>query len=199
MTQAINVNSTPGLFMPTLNFSQGDIGREFILNVVSNDDFHIPLGATVTCVGTKPSGMGFTAPCTFNGDEVTLVATDNETECFTDEAGIFECELHIVYGGEIIGTANFYMDSEPDPHPGGTIDGKTESILPALTILVNKIEAAAESIHNQNVEAVTLEPGEEATAEYNPETNTITFGIPRGSEVSCSDEDSDGNIIITYV
>ena len=198
MSQTINVEATPGLFMPTLHFSQDDIGREFTINVVSHDDFHIPVGATVTCQGTKPSGMGFVAPCTFSGDVVTLVATDTDTECFTDENGIFEVELHIVYGGDIIGTANFYMDSEPNPHPDGTIDGKTESILPALTVMVNEITDAYTSMHTLSVSATTLSPGSSATAVYDPDTNSVTFGIPRGAQLSATDTNADGNIVISF-
>ena len=198
MSQTINVESTPGLFMPTLYFSQGDIGREFTIKVVSHDDFHIPVGATVTCQGTKPSGMGFTAPCTFTGDVVTVVATDTDDECFTDEAGRFEVELHIVSGGDVIGTANFFMESEPNPHPDGTIDGTTESLVPTLTAMVNEITEAYTAMQTLSVSATTLSPGSSATAVYDPDTNSVAFGIPRGSQLTATDTNTDGNIVISF-
>ena len=199
MAQKINVDSRPGAIMPTLYFSQDDIGREFLLEVVSSDGFNIPVGATVKCVGTKPSGFGFTVPCTFSGNTVTLVASDDDDKCFTNEPGKFRAELQIEYNGDNIGTANFLMFSEKNPHPSGTIDDKASEVIPQLTQLVDDIEAAAASIHSLTVTAVTLEPGEDATATYDDENNSIEFGIPRGGEVSCSDPDADGNIIITLI
>lgn len=198
MAQRINVDIVPGLFQQTLFFSQNDIGRTFIIEVVSRSgQFDIPAGATVTCAGTKPSGFGFSVPCTVSGNTVTLEATDTDGEVFTDERGRFQAELVIEYGGDILGTANFWMESEENPHPDGTIDGQAESVLPVLTQLVVRIEEAAESIHELTVEATTLGPGEDATAVYDSDLNKITFGIPRGGDMTCTDEDADGNIVIT--
>lgn len=198
MAQRINVDIVPGLFQQTLFFSQDDIGRTFIIEVVSKDgQFDIPVGASVTCTGTKPSGYGFSAPCTVSGNTVTLEATESDGEVFTDEKGRFQAELVIEHGGDVLGTANFWMESEENPHPNGTIDGQAESALPALTALVVRIEEAADSIHNLTVEATTLDPNDPATAVYDSVLNKITFGIPRGSQVTCTDEDSDGNIVIT--
>lgn len=196
--QRINVNSTPGLIMPTLFFSQNDIGREFEIEVVSSDGYSIPVGATVTCVGTKPSGLGFSVPCIFSGNTVTLEATDTEGQVFTDEKGRFPAELVIEASGDEIHTANFYMQSEPNPHPDGTIDGEAEQLLPILTQMVDEIEQIAEDMHTLTVSAVTIDPTDPAYANYNSTTNSIEFGIPRGSQMNCTDEDSDGNIVITF-
>lgn len=198
MSQKINVNETPGPISPTLYFSQGDIGRVFTLEVVSSEGYTIPPGATVECVGTKPSGFGFSVPCTYTDNTVTLVSSDTEGQNFTDEAGRFRAELVITDGSDVIGTANFYMESERNPHPDGTIDGEAEQTVPILTQLVTEIENIYNSMHALTVSAVTLEPGEDATATYDPVTNEIVFGIPRGSELQATDEDSDGNIVITF-
>ena len=66
-----------------------------------------------------------------------------------------------------------------------------------LTALVDRIEAAADSIHDLSVEAETLEPGEDATATYDEENNEITFGIPRGAQLTAADDGS-GNITLTF-
>ena len=173
MVQTINVSGTPGMFMPSIHYSQGDIGRQFIINV---GDFEIPSGATVECVATKPSGFGFTVEGTVSDNTVTFTTTD----VMTDEAGRFPAELRITSGGNVIGTANFYMWGELDPHPEGTIDGSEGSIVPELTLLVERVEAAASSVLDMEVEAQTLPAGSAATYTYNEEENKAIFGIPEG-------------------
>lgn len=44
----------------------------------------------------------------------------------------------------------------------------------------DRAEAAADSIKNLEAVAVTLPSGESATAEYDPETGVMSFGIPKG-------------------
>jgi len=146
MSQNININETPGLFMPTVYCSQYDVGRTIKFKVTSSEGYDIPSGATVKMEGTKPSGLGFTLNGTVSGNEVTFVSTDGETECFTDEAGIFAAELSILSGTDVIGTANFYIEVEPSPHPTGTTDGKAETVIPIFTQLVERIEAAAADV-----------------------------------------------------
>lgn len=194
MAQKINVNTTPGQFMPTLYYSQGDIGREFEIALVSSDGWNIPAGATVEMVATKPSGFGFTVSGTLAGGVATFVTT----ETMTNEWGRFPAEIRITSSGDVIGTANFYLSGEKDPHPEGTTDGDAETVIPLLTVLVDRIEAAAESIHDLSVEAETLDYDEDASASYDGTNNKLTFGIPRGGEMTVTDPNSDGNIIITF-
>lgn len=165
-----NLSITPNNFPQTLRFSQGDIGRDFTLNLIG---YTIPSGATVKCEGTKPSGFGFTVECTVDGNAVSF----STTEEMTDEAGRFPAQLKITSGGTLLGTANFIMWGEADPHPDGTTDGSQGTIVPELTLLVERIEAAADSVHSLSVEA---EASSEPSATYDSETNTITFGIPTG-------------------
>ena len=138
--QTINVNYTPGLFQPTLYYSQDDAGRVFQINL---EGFEIPSGATVTIQATKPSGLGFTvAADSVDGN----VATFTTTSVMTDENGRFPAELHIVSGNVEVGTANFLMVGERNPHPSGTTDGSQGTIIPELTLLVERVEAAAEAV-----------------------------------------------------
>lgn len=175
MNQTIGVNITPQNFQPTLHFSQGDVGRVFVINVT---DYDIPTGATVTCVATKPSGMGFTVSGTVSGNSVTFTSTAE----MTDEWGRFPAEIRIASGNTLLGTANFLMIGEKDPHPASTIDGTQEELIPQLTLLVNRVEAAAESVHDLTVSATTLTAGSDATATYDSTNNSIAFGIPRGAD-----------------
>lgn len=194
MAQTINVNTTPGQSMPALYYSQGDIGRVFEIKLASSDGWTIPSGATVTMLATKPSGFGFSVAGTLTGN----VASFTTTATMTNECGRFPAEIRITSGTDVIGTANFYLVGEPSPHPDGTTDGDAQSAIPALTVLVQRIEAAAASIHDLSVEATTLAYNADATATYDDESNKITFGIPRGGAMAVTDPDSDGNIVITF-
>lgn len=189
--QNINVNIVPDNFPQTIRYSQGDIGRQFKINVA---DFDIPVGATVKIQATKPSGLGFSVAGVVSENSVTFTTTAE----MTDEAGRFQAELQITSGDDVIGTANFLMIGERNPHPEGTIDGQQGTIIPELTLLVERIEAAAESIHNLNVTAHELAYGSTPTADYDDDTNTIDFGIPDGQEVEIT-HDGHGNVTISFV
>ena len=95
----------------------------------------------------------------------------------TNENGRFPAELSIVSGNTTIGTSNFIFNIERSPHPEGTIDGDAESLLPELTLLVERVEAAASSILDMEVEADTLPAGSQASYSYDEELNKATFGI----------------------
>lgn len=193
--QTIIVDMTPGFRMPTIYYSQGDVGTQFAIDLRSRFGDSFPTGTTVTIQATKPSGFGFSVAATSvtNG-----VATFTTTAAMTDEFGRFPAELKVTKTGLTLFTANFYMDGERNTHPEGTIDGQEGSAIPILTQLVERVEDAAESIHNLSVEAETLAYNEDATATYDGDTNKITFGIPRGGEMAVTDPDSDGNIVITF-
>ena len=205
MPQTITVDATPDEKTihrrPTLYFSQGDVGRAFTINLFSRDGYEVPSGSTVKIQATKPSGLGFSVAATSvtNG-----VASFTSTAAMADEFGKFPAEAMITKSGTVIGTANFNICVERNPHPDGTTDGQSEEVIPELTVLVERIEAAAESIHDLNTTATTLPAGSSATATYNSQTNTIAFGIPKGMDgfltdntIYFTDPNSDGNIVIS--
>lgn len=194
MSQTINLDLTPGLFMPTLYYSQGDVGREYTLNLSTRDGSDIPTGVTATLEFTKPSGFGVSEAVTISGSVVTFTTT----ETMTNENGKVDAQIRLTKSGIDIGTARFWWYGEKRPHPDGTTDGDAESEIPTLTLLVERIEAAADSIHDLSVEANTLAYSADATATYDSGTNKITFGIPRGGAMAVTDTDSDGNIVITF-
>lgn len=98
----------------------------------------------------------------------------------TDEAGRFPAELEITKDSVVIGTANFIMWGEANPHPEGTTDGQQGTIIPELTLLVERVEAAASSVLDMEVVANTLPAGSQATYSYDEDLNKATFGIPQG-------------------
>lgn len=171
--QNLNVNITPDNYPQSLYYSQNDVGREFKINIT---DFTIPVGATVKIQATKPSGFGFSVAGTVSGNSVTFETTDE----MTDEAGRFPAELVIESGAVVIGTANFLMVGEMNPHPEGTTDGSQGTIIPELTLLVERVEAAASSILDMQVVAQTLPAGSQASYSYDEDLNKATFGIPEG-------------------
>ena len=176
------LNLIPAAYLPEIHLSQYDVGRTITFTLKDGaSDYSVPSGASVKVKATKPSGFGFEVACTFNGGTVTLVTTDT----MTPENGRFPAELSIVSGNTTIGTSNFIFNIERSPHPEGTIDGDAETIIPELTLLVERIEAAAEDVDekaelflNLSAEAETLPAGSLATANYSD--GVLTLGIPRG-------------------
>ena len=177
MSQSVNVNMVPGFFSPSLNMSQYDVGRTFVINLVdSNGSYSIPAGATVKLEGTKPSGFGFSLAGTVSGNAVSFTTT----ETVTAEAGIIPCEVSVTSSGTVLGSTNLNLYIEASPHPEGTIDGDAETIIPTLTLLVERVEAAADSVLGRQTVTNTLPAGSQASYSFDEETNTQTFGIPQG-------------------
>lgn len=147
MNQNINVDLIPKFAVyGNLYFSQYDVGREAIINLVNGStEYEIPSGATVTLVATKPSGLGFTQNCTFEGNQITVVCTAE----MTDESGHFPCEIRIANGSLLLGTANFVFNVEKSPHPEGTTDGTADSVINQITIALNTALEEIERAENE--------------------------------------------------
>lgn len=139
MPQTKNINITPGQ-MPTqvVHVSQNDVGREIIFNIKDAEGWYDLTGCTVALAGIKPSGLGYTVAGTVSGHQVTIVTTKQ----MTDEYGSIASELKIASGNNIIGTANIILAVERDPHPDHTTDGSVDTLIPEITILVERVEAA---------------------------------------------------------
>ena len=139
MPQSKNINITPGGETPILHVSQGDIGRSIILNVKDGDSFYDLAGCAAALVGVKPSGLGFSVSGTVSGHTVTITTV----KLMTAEHGKIACELRITKNGDRIGTANMILAVERDPHPDGTTDGNVDELIPEITVLVERAEAAS--------------------------------------------------------
>lgn len=177
MAQTITVDTTPGFRMPTIYFSQGDIGRTFDINLASRFGDSLPASPTIKIMATKPSGFGFTVTASTVSGSVATFATTAE---MTDEAGRYPAEIEISKSGTVLYTANFAIMCEENTHPEGTTDGQAEQVIPELTLLVERAETAANLLLNCSAEATTLSAGSSATAVYDDETGKFTFGIPQG-------------------
>ena len=171
------LNLIPGACSPEVHLSQYDKGRAIPFKLAEGKSaYTVPEGAEIVVQATKPSGLGFVVPVTFDGDTATMTIT----ETMSNEYGRFPAELSITSNGNKIGTANFVMNIERSPHPEGTIDGDAESLLPELALLVERVESAASSVLDMQVVANTLPAGSQATYSYDESLNKATFGIPQG-------------------
>lgn len=192
--QSFNLNLVPGGFQPVFNASQGDIGREAAVTIYNGAAaYSIPSEATVKIEATKPSGLGFSVDCSFDGSVVSI----ETTETMTNEWGRFPAELVITQSGDVLGTANFVFNVEKSPHPEGTTDGDAETLVPQLTALVERIEESNAKVETMTASATRIATGGTPTAAYDPDTNNLEFGIP-SPVLQCTDPDDDGNIVITF-
>ena len=125
-TQTVTINIVPGLSTPpVVNVKQGDIGRPIAFRVMDGTGLMTAIaGATAKIEGTKPSGLGFSVTGTISGNMVTL----DTTEAMTQEAGRIPAEISFTKTGLVLGTANFILAVERDPHPENVTDGTYETM-----------------------------------------------------------------------
>ena len=90
---------------------QGDTkSRDLSFKLVSDGVlFAPPTGATVTIDGTKPDGKAFTVSGTLSGSTATVTLTEQMTVL----AGEIPCQLTIISGTEVLGTARFLLCVQP--------------------------------------------------------------------------------------
>ena len=181
MARNKNVYITPGGGSFVIWFSQNDVGNTAELSLRDESGYYeIPTGAVVKIAGTKPSGLGFNEIVTYNGHDITVTAT----EVMTDEAGFIECEIVITKGGLRIGSGNGHLGIERNPRPEGTTDGRAETLVPELTILVERIEGDAEQIEATMAE---LKAGAE-TAAGNAAASAETAAEEAAEATAAADE-----------
>ena len=137
------INIIPDDSWQRIHVSQGDIGRtlQFVLYEGSTS-YTIPTGATVKIQGTKPSGLGFSETCTWSGSTVTI----DTTEAMTQEFGGIPTELQITDGTDVLGTSNFMLVVERNPHGDEVIDGNIDTFIPEMRLLVNQMGEYADEI-----------------------------------------------------
>ena len=193
MAQNIDVSIIPQSYLPEIKVSENDDSLRVIRVSIIDENgeaYQIPSGVTATFAGTKPSGLGFTVPCTIDGSAVQFVMED--TVC--NEAGRFPAEIRLINGEARIGTCNVLMSVEPNPHPDDTTDGDREPLVNEITALLHAIEEQAEQVAedtriveqamdawtNMTAEATTLPAGSEASASYSE--GVLSLGIPAGPE-----------------
>lgn len=131
------IDLTPNAsYTETVSVSQDDVGREIAIDLYQDGTaYTIPSGTTITMQGTKPSGLGYTITGTNGTTSVTFLTT----AAMTQESGRFASELVLTNGTTVIGTANFALYVEKNPHPAETIDG-THETMQNLTVRMDALE-----------------------------------------------------------
>lgn len=120
--------------------SQFDTMWRFVFTVIHNSQaWQIPTGATAVLNGKKPDGNVFAFSGTVTGNKVTV---DCDVQ-MTAVAGPVLCELSILSGGKVVGTANFVLNVEAAPKSPD--DVSSDSTLPAYAEL---LEAFSGDIEN---------------------------------------------------
>ena len=118
----------------SVHCSQYDVGARIIHFRLFNGTyaFTIPDGVTANIRGAKPDGNVFEYPMEVSNKAgvVSVALTDQMTVV----AGEVICEIVLLKGGEVIGTANFKLVVEPSPIDMGQF---SDSDIPAIVTLMN--------------------------------------------------------------
>lgn len=150
----MNIDLIPNGAIKRVHVSQNDIGRTLTFNLFNNSlAYTIPNGATVKIQGTKPSGFGFSETCSVSGNTATI----DTTEAMTDESGNIEAELVIDDGTDVLGTANFILAVEKNPHPSNTTDGTqitAQSLQDQIDALADEIESGGTGLSDEAKQAL---------------------------------------------
>lgn len=217
MAQNIDVSIIPQSYLPEIKVSENDNSlRAIRVSIIdeNGEAYQIPSGVTATFAGTKPSGLGFTVPCTIDGSAVQF--TMENTVC--NEQGRFPAEIRFINGEARIGTCNVLLNVEPNPHPDDTTDGDREPLVNEITALLQQIteqadrveadadraqqaaedaaqseakaEQAKQEWENMSATATTLPSGSSATASYSE--GVLSLGIPAGAKGDKGDKGDTG-------
>jgi len=156
------IDLTPNAsYTETVSVSQDDVGREIVIDLYKDGTSYTPAsGTTITMQGTKPSGLGYTITGTASGSSVTFLTTEEMTQ----EAGRFASEIVLTNGSTVIGTANFALYVEKNPHPENTIDGTGET-MQNLTVRMDALEDEVDALDAAKVDATGVTAGYVPTAD----------------------------------
>lgn len=184
MIQTKTVDITPmKITLPVIEMSQYDLGREIIIHMKDGSDWFDLTGYTAKLQGTKPSGFGYTVDGVVDGHDITFASNYD----MTSEAGFIPSEVRLTKDGVSLGSLNVILHVEKTPHDVNVTDGSPETIVPEITELVERAEAAAEVLLDCSAIATTLPAGSNATASYDVDEGVFTFGIPRGNKGDTGD------------
>lgn len=128
-TQIINLDMVPGGIPPMAHVSQGDTAaRKLYFRILNNGELFDTTGLTAIIRGAKPDGTFFS----YNCDVYQYSIQRSCTEQMTAIAGAVVCELRLIDGEGIVGTANFILSVEEDPTAGATASASQYSEFQAL-------------------------------------------------------------------
>ena len=117
-----------------LPVSQFDSMWEFVFTIYNGPtEWQIPIGAEIVLNGLKPDGNTFSFRGTLSSNKVSVPGDVQMTAV----AGNTKCELSVMSGGRVVGTANFTLVVEAAPKAPGDIS--SETTLPAYAEILEEI------------------------------------------------------------
>lgn len=133
-----NLDILPGGVLPVIHCSQGDIGRQFQINLYSDNAPYVLDGTEeLTLDGHKEDGNIFTYSLPSTTGSIIVISTEEQmTAC----AGNTICEIRIFKNDTRIGTCNFILQVEEGPSNGTLSD----SALQALDEIRAEVQEAVE-------------------------------------------------------
>lgn len=154
VTQNYDLDMIPGdvpLIVPVKQYDNTSRQIQFTLYSGSNA-FILQSTASVRCDGTKPDGNGFSETCSYSGNVVTLVVTQQMAAV----SGNVPCQLTVTDGTGVIGTATFILFVWPAALNSGTVvsDSDVAAIIAQAQSAANSA-AEAVSASNEAVSAVS--------------------------------------------
>lgn len=147
--EVFNLNIRPGKTCPVIHCSQFDKGRAFRANLYDGSEvFTLTAAETLSVIEKKSDGNMVTIGVTNTSDSYVEFAT---TEQMTALAGPQICELRIVEGDTLIGSANFILDCEESPDTGIESESEIHNLETQIQDINNEIvpDLVAEEVANQ--------------------------------------------------
>ena len=147
--EVFNLNIRPGKTCPVIHCSQFDKGRTFRANLYDGSEvFTLTAAETLSVIEKKSDGNMVTIGVTNTSDSYVEFAT---TEQMTALAGPQICELRIVEGDTLIGSANFILDCKESPDTGIESESEIHNLETQIQDINNEIvpDMVAEEVENQ--------------------------------------------------
>lgn len=153
-----NLDILPGGVLPVIHCSQGDIGREFQINLFSDNAPYVLDGTEeLTIDGHKEDNNIFTysIPAT-TGSTITISTEEQMTAC----AGNTICEIRIYKGDNRIGTCNFILQVEEGVSNGTPSESTLQAIDEIRAVVEQAVEDAQTAQHNAETAETNAETAE---------------------------------------
>lgn len=146
---------------PIFCISEGDkASRSISITVKSGgENFTIPGGSSVWIIGKKTDGTIFSYTCSYAGFTVTFPISEQ----MSAKDGIVLCELRIINGSDVLGSANFVYWVEPSPVQNGTASESDLNVFLEAILGAEKLDrfyANVEDMVAQAVENMQIHEGQ---------------------------------------
>lgn len=153
-----NLDILPGGVLPVIHCSQGDIGREFQINLFSDNAPYVLDGTEeLTIDGHKEDNniFSYSIPAT-TGSTITISTEEQMTAC----AGNTICEIRIYKGDNRIGTCNFILQVEEGVSNGTPSESTLQAIDEIRAVVEQAVEDAQTAQHNAETSETNAETAE---------------------------------------